>query len=450
MRVDGAALAFALGVTLLGTLVVSVVPLLRLRRIAISTVLRESDRAATTGAARQRTRSVFVVVQVAMALVLVASSGLMARSFARLRDVTPGFDPNGVLMLRVAFPSSRYPDPAARMRLVDDAVTRLQGAPGVRSVGLSNWIPLTGDHNTSTVELEDHPLPPNSVPPVHDIVSVSGEYFAAMGIPLASGRSFGAIDAANAPLEAVVSRAFAMRYWKGQSPLGKRLRPDIEGPWFTVVGVAGDVHVESLNTPPNDAVYLPIVQREQDGTYMPSQVAIVLRTDAGADPTALSGPARRILHDLDAGLPTYDERPLTALVAGAAARTRFVMLLLAVASGIALSLGAVGLYGVMAYGVSLRRREIGVRLALGARPSDVSWMVSRQGLLLAGTGVVAGLAASLGVTRALRGLLYDVSPADPLTLTAAAAALLAVSLFASWVPARRAAGVDPADSLRSE
>jgi predicted permease len=335
------------------------------------------------------------------------------------------------------------------MRALDEIVGGVRAIPSVRAVGVTDWLPLSDDRNNSTTEVEDQPLPPNTVPPVHDIASVTGDYFAAMGIPLATGRTFGALDAANPPLEAIVTQAYARRYWRSASPLGKRLRPDIQGPWFTIVGVVANSHLESLDTPPEEAVYLPLVQSEHDSAYMSSEIALVVRTRA-ADPTSVASGVRRVVHDVDAALPIYEEQPLAAMVASAFARTRFIMLLLALASGIALVLGAVGIYGVMAYGVSLRRREIGVRLALGARPSHVSWMVSRQGLALGGIGVVAGLVAAVGVTRVLRGLLYDVSPADPVTLTAAAAALLVVSLAASWVPARRAATVDPAESLRSE
>jgi putative ABC transport system permease protein len=296
--------------------------------------------------------------------------------------------------------------------------------------------------------VEDHPLPPNSIPRDHVESNVSPSYFATMHVPLVSGRTFGVQDPARAVPEAIVSRAFAERYWKGGSALGKRIRPGIDGPWIEIVGVAGDVHLAALDQPAEEAVYFPLVTPDSTATYAPGMVALVVRT--GGDASTLAAPVRRAVQSLDATLPVYDETLMTAIVGAASARTRFTMLLLAVASGLALVLGAVGIYGVMAYGVSLRRREIGVRMALGARPVDVRQMISRQGVMLAGVGVLIGLAGALAVTRFLRGLLYDVSPTDPLTLGGTCVVLLGVALVASWIPARRAAGMDAAVALRSD
>ena len=203
-----------------------------------------------------------------------------------------------------------------------------------------------------------------------------------------------------------------------------------------------------MEKPADQSVYFPMMMPDSDSTYVLSGAALVVSTNHGAPDVTSS--VRRIVHDLDPALPTYDERSMTSIVAAAAAKTRFLVLMLGLASGIALVLGAVGIYGVMAYGVSLRQREIGVRMALGARPGDVSRMISRQGVTLAGAGVVIGLAGAIATTRLLRGLLYDVSPTDPVTLAATCAALLGVALLSSWLPARRAAGVDPALVLRSD
>src|SRR5258708_24979290 len=255
-------------------------------------------------------------------------------------------------------------------------------------------------------------------------------------------------DAKGATLEAVVSRAFAERYWSTQSPLGKRIRPGIDGPWFTIVGVVGDIHLHALEKPAEQAVYFPWISPSGDGAGVPRQVAIVARGTAA--PSTLLTSVRNAVHSLDPALPTYDERPLSSIVAAASAQARFLVLLLVAASSIALVLGAVGIYGVMAYGVSLRELEIGVRMALGARPSDITQMISTQGLALAAGGVIIGLGSSLGVTRLLRGLLYDVSPTDPLTLLGSVAVLLGVALLASWLPARRAAGIDPRRVLRGD
>jgi putative ABC transport system permease protein len=439
---------FALAATVLSALAVSLLPVLRARRVAPGVVLKESSRAATVGRERQRARSVLVVAQVALALVLVASSTLMARSFSELRDVRPGFDARGVLTVRLALPRAKYTDDASRLGFYDRVLERLRAVPGVLSAALTDWVPLTDDHNDSVVTIEDQPLPPDVVPPNHMQAYVAPEYFRTLSIPLLSGRTFERADAARPSLEAIVSRSFAERYWKGESAIGKRIRSNISGPWFTIVGIAADVHYQSLEKPAEQFIYYPLVTPSTDGPTVPAGIAILLRTNG--EPLALAPALRRIIAELDPTLPTFDERPMTARVAGAAARTRFVLVMLGAASLVALVMGMVGLYGVLAYGVTLRRREIGVRMALGATVSDVTRMIARRGILLAGLGIGAGLLGALGTTRFLQGLLYGVSPTDPVALIGTCALLLVVALIASWLPARRAAALDPMEALRND
>ena len=452
ISIDGTVLLFALGISLFCAVAVSLIPLLRARRMPIASVLRESGRSSTEGGSRQRARSALVVAQIALALILVATSGLFARSFARLRDVKPGFDAGGITMARVALPNANYPG-ATPMRLYAQLLERVRAIPGVRDATITDWVPLTADHNDSVLGVEDQPLPPNGVPRVHYLPAADGAYFRTMHIPLVAGRTFGEQDPARPAREVIVSEAFAKRYWPNGSPLGRRVRPGISGPWWTIVGVVGDVHLTALDQPAEDAVYFPLV-RAGDGSvadssaYTPRRVALLVRT---ASPSVTVTPAiRDALRALDPSVPIYDERPLGDVVEAASARARVTLLLLGIASTLALILGAVGIYGVMAYGVSLRRREIGVRLALGARPADVRDMISRQGIALGAVGVTIGVVCALGVTRLLRGLLYDVSPTDPMILTLTCVALLGVSLVASWIPARRAAATDPAVALRGE
>ncbi len=448
VTIDGRVVLFAVMVSLATAIAVSLVPLIRARRLPIGTVLRESGRSATVGGQRQRARSALVVAQVALALVLVASSGLLARSFAHLRNVKPGFDADGVFATQLAMPVVKYTTTTSRMQFYDRLLVQARAIPGVRDVAVTSWLPLSSNHDDAVMEVEDVPPPPNAVPRDHTKSYVSASYFSTMRVPLLRGRTFGTQDPQHADLEAIVSRAFAQRYWKDASPIGRRLRTGIDGPWFTIVGVAGDVHLTALDQPAEETVYFPLVTPDSSQTWTPGEVALVVRTDG--DPAALARPVRTIAQSLDATLPIYDETLMTSLVGAASARARFMTVLLAVASGLALVLGAVGIYGVMAYGVSLRRREIGVRMALGARPVDVRQMISRQGVLLAAVGVAIGLGGALGVTRFLHGLLYDVSPTDPLTLTATCVVLLLVALAASWIPARRAAGMDAAAALRSD
>jgi hypothetical protein len=247
----------------------------------------------------------------------------------------------------------------------------------------------------------------------------------------------------------IVSRAFAERYWPGASPLGKRLRP-LGGRWHTIVGEVGDVHHEALDRPASEIVYFPIVTAagEGSGPVLPAALSLVVRSDAGESETLSA--VREIVRGLDPAIPTFDEGSLRERVRNASARTRALVVLLAAASVVTLLLGAVGLYGVTAYAVSIRRRELGIRMALGARPAEVSRMVSLGALRLAGAGIVIGMACTLAAARLLRGLLYDTSPTDLTTLSVTSAALLAVALAASWLAARRVGAVHPAEALRSQ
>jgi len=448
VRLDGRVLLFALAASVFCAVFVSFIPMLRTRRVSIALVLRGGARGTTGGAPRQRARSILVIAQTALALVLVAASGLLARSFLRLAHVKPGFDASGVVVARLMLPQATYPNGTSRMRFYNELLDKVRVIPGVDRATLGDWVPLSDDHSDTVIGVEDHPLPPNAVPPDYFVAHVDGQYFRTMGIALLSGRSFGIQDPTRPTLEVVVSRAFAKRYWGDASPLGKRVRPVLNTSWYTIVGVVGDAHYDALDKPANEIVYFPLVSADdKEIPDVPPYLTVFARTKAPAGQTTAA--IREIVHSLDPALPTYGEQPLANFVHAASARAREMLLLLAVASGLALILGAVGIYGVMAYGVSLRQREIGVRIALGAQPAQVRRMVSRDGVGLAAIGVGIGVVVAIGVTRFLRSLLYDVSPTDPVILVGTCLTLLLVALAASWIPARRAASVDPSEALRS-
>ena len=446
VTVDLRTLAFALVVTTLCAICVSLLPLRRARRVSIALVLRTAGRGSAADPSRQRARNALVVAQTALALVLVASSGLMTRSLMRLEAVTPGFVSDDVAVARVLLPIAKYGTGTARARLLQETLERLRAVPGVRDAAVTDRMPLSGDPWSAAIEVEDRPTPPRAAGTTHATAMVDGRYFGTMGIPLLRGRTFAAIDDAGAAGDVIVSHAFAVRYWSGASPLGKRIRR-AGGTWHTVVGEVGDVHDEALDRPVDDLVYFPIVQRDGEASA-PYLVTVLARTQPGRA-GATVGSIRSIVRALDPALPTFGEGTLDDVVRGASARTRALVVLLAVASAVALTLGAVGLYGVVAYGVSVRRREIGVRLALGARPADVSRAVALAGLRLAAIGVAIGAAGALAFARLLRGLLYEVSATDPWVLGGTAVTLLLGALVASWLPARRAAAVDPAEVLGS-
>ncbi len=443
VEMDGPVLLFALGTTLMCGLLVSVFPLLRTRRVSIAHVIRSAGPAG--GRSSQRVRNLLVVSQIALALILVASSGLLTRSFLRLTDVRPGFLAEHVVTARVLLPYARYGTGESRLHFFESWKRAVEATPGVRDVGLTDWVPLSRDRHDLTIEVENR-LPVNNAAE-HGIANVDADYFQALRIPLLRGRLFGAQDVTRPAEEAIVSRAFAALYWPGESPLGKRLRP-LGGRWYTVVGEVGDVHYEALDEPVSDIVYLPIVTQPltQTSASLPPALSVVVRTDAREG--ELLAAIRAAARALDPGVPSYNEGALSQLVRDASARARALAVLIAIASVVTSLLGAVGLYGVIAYSVSIRRRELGIRMALGARPADVSRMVSLDGLRLAGLGIIIGIVGMLTASRLLRGLLYEVSPTDVVTLTATPLALLAIAFIASWIPARRASAVHPAKALQ--
>ncbi len=449
--VDAPVLLFALGITLFCALFVSVLPLLRARRVAIAQVLRGAGSGPVGGRAPQRARNALVVGQIALAVVLVTLSGLMTRSLLRLHDVRPGFEADHVVTSRVLLPYAKYSSTGGvRLNFFQAMAREAQAIPGAREVALTDWVPLSGDRHDMAIQVEDgDPSWANAGGTEHAVAHVDGAYFQTLRIPLLRGRTFGAQDAARPVSEAIVSHAFAERYWPGASPLGKRVRP-LSGRWYTLIGEVGDVRYDGLEQPPGETVYFPIVAAGPGDTSasLPPALSLVLRTEAG-EGEALAA-IRRIVAALDPTIPTYDEGSLRQLVHDASARARALAVLLAIASGVTLLLGAVGLYGILAYGVSIRRRELAVRMALGARPADIRRGVSLQGLRLAAAGIVLGTACALAASQLLRGLLYGVSPTDLVTLSATPAVLLVVAFLASWLPAHRAAAVSPAEALQSQ
>jgi putative ABC transport system permease protein len=322
------------------------------------------------------------------------------------------------------------------------------------AVGTVNNIPLNGGGSTSTYSFEDIPLPPNAVPPILGTRYASPQYFQAMGIPLIEGRLFQPFDPERRSDEVIVSQALAQRFWPGRSALGKRVAEGLGkgNAWHTVVGVVGNVRDDGLDNKPTESIYYPMLRTldtdDTDVEGTPSSFYLIVR--GRVDPTALAAPVRGAIRSLDPNLPVARLRPMTEIVESSMARTSFTMLLLAIAATVALLLGSVGIYGVIAYIVSQRTREIGVRMALGAKRQDVEKMVLRQGLTLAITGVALGLASSLVLTRLMRALLFEVSPLDPATFTSVPLLLALVALLASWLPARKAASIDPLEAIRYE
>jgi putative ABC transport system permease protein len=446
--------AVALGASVLAALAVSVLPMLRASSASPAALLGAEGRSATAGRVRQRARRTLVVLQVALALMLLAGAGLFARSFQRLSAVNPGFDAAHALSFRMALPPAEYPATSDAARGIVASLAAARAVPGVQAVGAATKLPLDDEASQdSAVFVEDHPLAPGTIPDIHGMVFATPEYFRAMGIPLVGGRLFGppdpSLDPAHAPREVVVSEAFAEQYWPHGSAVGKRIRMNRFDPWSTIVGVVGNVHDAGLDQPPPALVYNQLVTADAAGdAWSPRNVAFVVRT--AGDPTDVTGAVRRAIGAVAPAVPVYRVTPLPALLSEAVSHTTFTLLLLGLAAVVATAVGATGIYGVVAYLVTMRTREIGVRLALGARPSDVRRMIVRRAVVDGALGVAVGLAGAVAITRVMSAALFGVSPTDPAALGGAAFVLLATALAASWLPARRAAGLDPALALRTE
>jgi putative ABC transport system permease protein len=452
VSVDWAAVLFMLAVSMLVTIICSAIPALRIGRARLSNALREGGRGGTAGKMQHRVRGALVAAQIAIALVVLAGSGLLLRSFQRLRAVQPGFNPENVATLWLSLPSARYKNDSAFTRFYAQLDNRIAELPGVRAAGLTSRLPLTNTGmNQNPLYPEDDASYVNKIPPLQVYTTTDGDYFRAMGIPLIAGRTFARLDAQRGG-EAIISQKTAAQFWKdstGQRALGKRFRSLPGGPLYTIVGVVGNTRDTSLAVPPSQVVYFP-QSVEQDSIYSQARrtMAVVVRTSG--DPAAITRAIQRVVRELDPSLPTFDVKPMTTVFSASMAKLSFTMLILGAAAAVTLILGAIGLYGVMAYAVTLRTRELGVRLALGAQPRAVAAMMTRQGMALTAAGIAGGLLLFVLVARFLRSFLFGVAPSDPLTLAGASLMLIGIAALASWVPARRASRVDPAEALRAE
>ena len=447
-RVMGFTAAVALGCALF----FGFFPLLRYGTDDLAGQLKDGGgaRGSTGGPQRHRLRNGLVMAQVALALVLLVGSGLMFRSFMALRAVDPGFDREGLLTARIIVPGGEIQDDREAAQFYRDLRDRLAQQPGVQEVGFVGAVPLSeAGVAFGGMEVEDQPRAENEMPVFASLPQADVGYVEAMGIDVLEGRSFQPGDGGDEGRGAMVSESFAKHWWPEGSALGRRVRFGGENEdWYTIVGVVGDVRQNSLEEPPRESVYFPTLT-EGDGTFFVARAQDVVVRVSG-DPLSFVPVLRREVQALNPRIPVATPRTMDTVFDGATARTSFTLTMLGAASGIALLLGLVGIYGVISYVVSQRVREIGVRMALGASAPSVRGMVVRQGLVLAGAGVVVGLGAALAMSRLMGAILFGVSATDPLTYLTVATTLVAVAAVASWLPARRAAGVDPSTALRAE
>ncbi len=439
--IDGRVLAFTLVLSVVTGMLFGLAPALRLPDKALDHTLRAGARGLTGGLGLRQLRGILVLAEVAIALVLLVGAALLLRSFERLQRVEPGFQPEGVLTVRLSLPRTKYPDDARLEAFSGQLEERVRAAPGVRSAALASTVPLGAGAGTYDFSIEGRPLADPGLVQDTETFSVSPGYFPTLGIPLKAGRLLESGDGASAPGVAVISEAMARRFWPGQEPLGARLSLDGER-WFTVVGVVGDVRNATLAKEPYPQLYLPFAQMPMSSMY--------LAVRAAGEPRALVGTLRREVAALDAELPLADIRTMDERLSRSVEQPRVNVLLLGGFAGVALLLAGLGIYGVISQSVAQRTREIGIRMALGARPGDVLRLMIHQGMTPALVGIVLGLvAAGLG-SRVLASLLYGVSATDPLSFATVPLFLAAVAFFAAWLPARRATRVDPTEALRQE
>ncbi|HET6975500.1 MAG TPA: ABC transporter permease [Pyrinomonadaceae bacterium] len=444
--VDGRVLGFTLGISVLTGLIFGLVPAWAASRGRVGDALKEGARSVTAGGARQRLRSTFVVVELAVALVLLVGAGLLIKTFWNLRSVEPGFNPNHLITMRVELPETRYKEVAPQTRFRQQALAGMNSLPGVQAAMISE-LPLSGDSLNHDFLIENRsPIAPGDEPSL-ETRSIIGDYFKVMQIPLQKGRDFESQDFdEHAPLVGIANESLVRQYFQNEDPLGKRVRwarnPEIQ--WITIVGVVGDVKHFGLDVPDEPALYSPYTQINPWKRWM--SFAVRTQNDAAGTAQAL----KQEIWKVDSQLPVTKVETMSDVAASSFAARRFNMSLLSLFAALALVLAAIGIYGVMSNAVTQRTQEIGIRLALGASTIDVLKLIIRNGLTLVIVGVAIGLGGAFALTRLMATLLFGVTPTDGLTIAVVSGVLIGVALLACFIPARRATKVDPLVALRYE
>jgi putative ABC transport system permease protein len=442
---DWRVLGFTLLISVLTGLVFGLVPAFHSSRTELTESLKEGGRGSSDGARRNRIRGVLVVSELAIAVVLLVGAGLLIQSLWRLQHVSPGFESQNLLTFVVGIPEVKYPV-SKQAQFYRDLTARIQSLPGVRSASSVIPLPLSGDLFRISFETEGRPVAKGDQPSA-DFFAINDGYFKTLGVPILKGRDFNERDGEKAPGVIIVNKTFAEQFFPGEDPIGKRIKPGIstdetKPAMREIVGVVGDVRNRNLSSELRPGYFLPMAQ-------IPfNQMTVIVRTTN--DPHSLITAVQNEVHSMDSEVPVFNVKTMDEHIAVTVAAPRFNTTLLAIFAVVALILTIVGLYGVMSYAVAQRTNEIGIRMALGARFTDVLTLVFKQGMILVLIGEVIGLAGAFALTRVIRGLLFGVTPTDLMTFVAVAAILAAVALLATFIPARRAAKVDPLVALRYE
>jgi putative ABC transport system permease protein len=445
IRIDIGVLAFTLVVSIVTGIVFGLAPSLSASKLDVNTALKEGGRGASGSGSRLRMRSALVISEIALAVVLLIGAGLLIRAFWSLRSTNPGFNPENMLTLRLELPEARYKEIPTQTQFRQSVIDGLNSVPGIQAAMISE-LPLSGDLLTHNFIIEGRPPLPVGQEPELPIRTVIGKYFDAMGIPIIAGRDFGPEDTPNSPVVGLVNQAFVREYFPDEDPIGKRIRWARENAplWMTIIGVVGDVSHRSLSIGEDPAFYASYVQQNQKWKRW---MYLVARSD---DVSSVLSRVKGEVWAADKQIPLTRVQTMNEVMAASLAEQRFNMTMMGVFAAVALVLAVVGVYGVVSYAVAQRTHEIGIRMALGASSTKVLASVMGQGLVLTGAGVVIGMAGAFALTRVLGNLLFGLGTSDPLTFAVIAGLLIAVALAACFVPARRAARVDPMVALRYE
>ena len=450
-HIDTRVLGFSLLLSITTGFIFGLAPALQFSRSNLNETLKEGSRSASGGVQPRRVRALLIVSEIALSLVLLVAAGLLLRSFMRLQDSQLGFDPARALTMQLSLPGSRYGERAQAAPFYDQLLQRSRNLPGVQSVGLTNYLPLSGSDSGTSFNIEGRPPLPRGKFIEAAPRWVSADYFRAMGINVLRGRPLAEQDIANDRPVALINQTMAERFWPGEDPIGKRITMESpENPaWHEIVGVVADVRHTALDAQPEAEMYYPYLFSSEADSSPWTSMYLVVRT-SGEDPSSLAAALRREVLAVDKDQPVYNVASMTQLLAASVAQRRFNMLLVGLFAVLALVLAAVGLYGVMSHLVTQRTHEIGIRMALGARAQDVVKLVLKNGMTLALSGIALGLAGAFGLTRLMRSLLFGVTTTDAVTFVAVSLCLGAVALLACYIPARRATKVDPLVALRYE
>ena len=442
---DATVLLFTLLIALVTSLFFGLAPAIDASKPNLNEALKEGGRSSSGSASRQRLRDFLVITEVALAVILVTASGLMFRSFLRLQGVNPGFNPKNLITLEVELPDAKYHAAQQQQNFQQQLLQRLTTIPGVQSAATVDNVPFGVNAFNTSFMIEGRPVPAVTERPRAFYRVISPNYFRTMGIPFRRGNEFTDRDSAEMPGVAIINETATRKYWPGEDPIGRKIkrgRPESKNPWVTIVGIAGSASQLSLREESQPEIYVPFLQNTT------LNFSLVVRT--ASDPKTITGAIRKEVWATDKDLPVSNMKLMDELISNSTAQPRFYVILLTVFAALALILAAVGVYGVMAYSVTLRTRDIGIRMAVGAQPMDIFKHVIGHALMLASIGLVIGLVLAGTSTLVMKSLLFGISPADPLTLIVTALILLAVALLASYLPARKATKVDPMVALRYE